>query len=802
MTIKKIELINKLGIYDNYSWNCTKEFKRYNICFGFNGSGKSTLSNLFNLISANSIIPNEQKEGLYKDLKTTENESRIKFSNNLTYPANQNQENKKIYVFNSNFVSNHVYDGTVGKMSKFNVKETVLEDPTINKLNIQIDSKNEEKKSLQLEEKKIASKFDEVKRKYNAVFREHFPKKQLRSGIVIPQVSSLSSVPKNEIEIIISREIAEFKLSEKQEELEKDIKEVSKLSFHDTLLDIKSISNLLKQSAKENASNDLTKKIELYKKEIKIEENERVEPWFKLAEDLLKISKERNNNICPVCKTDIRPSIDSLISEFSDFFDLSYHDFLNKLKEIKEKIDDFIQIQIENKINETKLSTYDLKYKQFLKDVFPIYNKDESNSDLFKLQKLFDSKMGNTSNVIEINAHRIEQDLLSYNKNIESLNTFKSNLISNLTNRKIDPIEVDKKIRNNYTDLIYLDLDGTGSENRIKRFHEVKSAILEIDTSITELIDKKTQRLKELKMESKKVAEYLAKLGITHFTVDLQEGESENNILIKYKGNNNVKRNLQNTLSEGEKTALAFAYFLSKVSAEVINKGQVTIVIDDPISSLDDNRLYNTAYLIHEEFKGIKQLFVFSHNMLFLKYINPFFKKTERETFFITRGQIEDLPASLDNFQSPYFYMLESLVRFANEEHPNYEEARKFMPNYIRRILETFFGFKYAQLSNSNGQTPGLPNFIFEIIDFDGIEDNKVGDITKLNVKNKLHNINKVCDSFSHGNMQQLDECNFLSDQALKELSTNTLDIIGFFDSMHKNSIDELVKPLEIELPN
>ena len=145
--------------------------------------------------------------------------------------------------------------------------------------------------------------------------------------------------------------------------------------------------------------------------------------------------------------------------------------------------------------------------------------------------------------------------------------------------------------------------------------------------------------------------------------------------------------------------------------------------------------------------------------------------------------------------------MIESVISFNKKEKTksDYEEARKFLPNYIRRILETFFSFKYAQLSNGNGKTPGLPNFIFDIIDYEAIEDKTVGRITKANVKSKLNSINKVCDNFSHGNMQQLDECNFISDETLKEIATDTLDIIEFFDSMHKENIEELIKPVEEE---
>lgn len=143
--------------------------------------------------------------------------------------------------------------------------------------------------------------------------------------------------------------------------------------------------------------------------------------------------------------------------------------------------------------------------------------------------------------------------------------------------------------------------------------------------------------------------------------------------------------------------------------------------------------------------------------------------------------------------------MLESLVNFNSEAEPDYQDARKFLPNYIRRILETFFSFKYAQLSNSKGQTPGLTDFIFDIINYETIENKVIGSITKANLKSKLNSINKVCDNFSHGNMQQLDECNFISDETLQEVATETLDIIEFFDNMHKENIEGFVNPFVVE---
>lgn len=798
--IKKIEEIKKLGIYDSYQWKCSKEFNKHNICFGFNGSGKSTLSNLFNLVASNKIFTQDQKDELFKDLKTADNDSSVKFKDDLTYPVRPNQENLRIYVFNSNFIANHVYDGTVGKMTKFNVAETVLEDPTIKQINADIDTKTKEKENKEADNKEIEDKFKELKTAYNLVYREHFPNRQLRSGSTIPAITELTSNTKEEIESSIAQKIAEYKLSEKQAELESDILEISKLEFKKIEIDLVELSSLLEQSAKENATDNLKDKIQLYQKEIGEEKSNKIEPWFELGESLLTISKEKDQSICPLCKTDLSNTIDSLVDEFADYFDKSYLDFIEKIKIQKERIDSTILSLKTTQTNSAAIQAYGIKYSKFIEIKFPELDKVEIETDLKELLASIIEKQSNSSKKIIIEVEQIQKLIDTYNQNIDKLNSFKNNAITDLRNQKIDPTKIDGEIRALYTQLIYKDLNGTEEENRIENFHTATSAISDIVTSISELTDQKIQRLKELKMEAKKVGEYLEKLGITHFTIDLREGEEQNNILIKYKGFDETKKRLRNTLSEGEKTALAFAYFMSKVSTEVTNKGQTIIVIDDPISSLDDNRLYSTAFLIHEEFKDYKQLFVLSHNMLFLKYLNPFFKsKNEKATFLISNGEIVDLPASLENFQSPYFYMLENIINFKDEAEPDYEDARKFLPNFVRRVLETFFSFKYAQLANGRGQTPGLPDFIDSVIDYDSLDDISIGSISKTTLKNKLASINKVCDNFSHGNMQQLDECNFIPDETLKEIAKDTLDIINFFDGLHLNGINELINPAEAE---
>lgn len=63
--ITKIEKIENLGIYKNFTSSKINEFKKYNLIYGWNGSGKSTLSRLFSSFSGKDISE------LYSGFKTS-----------------------------------------------------------------------------------------------------------------------------------------------------------------------------------------------------------------------------------------------------------------------------------------------------------------------------------------------------------------------------------------------------------------------------------------------------------------------------------------------------------------------------------------------------------------------------------------------------------------------------------------------------------------------------------------------------------------------------------------------------------
>jgi wobble nucleotide-excising tRNase len=800
MSFKKIIEIKKLGIFDDYSWKCHEEFKENNIFFGFNGSGKTILSSLFNLISRKENFSQEKKTELFSDLKRDDNAKfRISYTNSeiLTYPPTEGQNNKNIYVFNTNFIADHVFDGQQGRLQKFNVVETVLEDPEIKTLNNRIETESAAKKTAEDSQKQLNERFNDIKRTYNQKFIENFQRKQLRQPN-FPSVADLPQKSKEVIEKEINQKVAEIKLAEKQQELESDIKAIEGLTFLTLKFDIDTFFQILESSVKENAQNKVKEKIGIFQKNIESEKKNEIEPWYKLGQQLLEKSKVNERVRCPLCDTDLSLDIEHILKEFGDYFDKSYEEFIQKLTE-QEKIlySDEHQISA-NATKQVQLKEYSDKYEKFINDKFPNIICSILTEDISSLKRLFSEKRGNVGIKLAPDLTSIKEKFNSYNQDVEKLIGFRNQLASALKNQKINPDTIEEEIRKLYASLVCHDLN-EGQSNNIENYHRLTQHIGAKEKTINELTNQKVQRLKGLKMESRKVSEYLIKLGIHNFTIDLNEENEAENILIKYKDDDKIKHRLRNTLSEGEKTALAFAYFVSKVNTEVNDKQKVIVVIDDPISSLDDNRLYQTSYLIHEEFIQYRQLFVLSHNLLFLKYLNSLFKPNRKSCFFINQGLIEDLPKSLHNFQSPYFYLLENLIDFKNNPTPDYEEARKYLPNYIRRILETFLSFRYAQLMRDKNpnQSPGLDDFIGEYIKFDELPELTIGTTTKTNIKDKLSNINKICDNFSHGNPQHLDECNFLTDSALKQISTETLEILDFFDGLHYKRVEDLVSTIE-----
>ena len=175
-------------------------------------------------------------------------------------------------------------------------------------------------------------------------------------------------------------------------------------------------------------------------------------------------------------------------------------------------------------------------------------------------------------------------------------------------------------------------------------------------------------------------------------------------------------------LSEGEKTAIAFAYFTAKLEEQNNKITDTIIYIDDPISSLDSNHLFNIYSFIKSTFyeftidsetnKKIhqpkcKQLFISTHNFDFHNLIFDWFKglKKDHQAYWIIERHknsykdesvIKQNSNLLTSFNSEYAYLFSLLHNFQTNPTDTYEFLYH-LPNVARRFVETFLNFKYLE---------------------------------------------------------------------------------------------------------
>ena len=188
-----------------------------------------------------------------------------------------------------------------------------------------------------------------------------------------------------------------------------------------------------------------------------------------------------------------------------------------------------------------------------------------------------------------------------------------------------------------------------------------------------------------------------------------------------------IKRDneIATNLSEGEKTAIAFSYFITKVQEKDFKVKDGIIFIDDPISSFDSNFIYHCFSVIRNHFKNSKQLFISTHNFELLNLVKEWFRnknyqakkkgKDEVCGFYMIENTLEHnkrhaylkpMEETLKNFKSEYHYLFFLLNRFDEKDVPEYADFYT-IGNIARRFLEIFTNFKIpttGDLSSKIGQ--------------------------------------------------------------------------------------------------
>ena len=157
-------------------------------------------------------------------------------------------------------------------------------------------------------------------------------------------------------------------------------------------------------------------------------------------------------------------------------------------------------------------------------------------------------------------------------------------------------------------------------------------------------------------------------------------------------------------LSEGEKTAIAFLYFLVQLKDQDFDLADGVVVIDDPISSLDSAAIYQAFSFLKNATKNAAQLFILTHNHEFLRLVLNWFQNLPSalkkqcsysmvlcsETATGRSARIGPLDQLLVDHATEYHYLFKVLYTFQSD---GTTLSCYHVPNITRKVLETFLDF-------------------------------------------------------------------------------------------------------------
>lgn len=692
--IEKIEQIKDFGIYKDFNWTSSqniKDFNLKNLFYGWNYSGKTTLSRIFTSLRDKKIHDSYQN-GSFK-LKTKEGDF---FSNNLVdFPYD-------ILVFNSDYINDNLNFSTHKDLSSdsntilFEVGDNANYEAKIIQLKSLIESINgsETLKGKKFDFLKSIDEFEV----YDRANSGHFT--VLAKKILNEDFLSLINFTKTQLKPIVNyvkKDIESFIIKDKKQlssfsEIVKTSnpkEKIEEIIFSHSYTEIIEKTNqiLTKIPDNELINNVLDNNIETYN-------------WVKDGQDF-----HKPNSNCLFCDNIITKERIDFLKEYFNNEASILRENANVLKNMifkEEQNIDFLNIPSsfydfnlgftdDFKILKNQLSKLVLAYKKHLKFLLLKIDEKINKSLYFDLEK-----------VNEFNIEEIKKTVGKLNELIKKNNNFSENF-----NIEIDSIR--DKFKN------HLVASFLKREKYLLKEKKYNKAVAEI-----EKLDLKVKKYEDLIFlnESRKRSD---KEGALQYSSFIQDFLCRTDIEIKIDDTTNkfkLMRDNENAsnLSEGEKTAIAFSHFLVTIkSLESAGKFKDYIVfIDDPMSSLDSNHVFQINSFIKEFFFGkgpnpdpkqtslvniikCKQLFISTHSFEFFNLLKELqISKNNESRYFISRiNNIENLPKVYNSFESEYQFLFNEIITFNNDPYKNNSPKFLMMPNILRRFTEIYTLTKY-----------------------------------------------------------------------------------------------------------
>lgn len=707
--IAKIDQIKDFGIYKNFNWNSTSmidEFKSKNIIYGWNYSGKTTFSRIFSSLRDKEFFQ-DFKNGDFKIITSSGNYDK---SNLSSFPY-------KVLVFNSDYIKENLrwdFDEEINAIY-FEVGE-----------NAQHTKRIEDLESLILEivgsDKVIGKrkKYQDAVNEYNSFEESLFSieAKKIKDEHFISlinftkaDVRKIKEQVKDDISANIIRNKKELVKVSKVIKIEEPKTELVTVEFSDNCTNLLDIANEILTS-----SPSKSEIIEI------LDKNNDAYNWVKNGLEF----NDKNKN-CLFCNNPVSEARYNLLKNYfenqASKLRLKGQELFEQLTKEEEIINTINFPSSVNDFNEGFQDEYKSVRKQLDKSL-SLY-KSYINKIRNKIQNKLTSSLYSPLDEIEnFNTTLLAIQLDKLNNLIKNNNDFTSNFSNIISTER----EKYKK------HLVSIFLKSAKYLTKEKKDGIAQKELQKYDEKVKGYL-KEIERLKALKLSDSE--------GCAQFNSFIQSFLGRDDIEIKQNDSTkkfNLKRGteLARNLSEGEKMAISFSHFLVTLrSIELKNELKECIIfIDDPISSLDGNHIFQINSLLKETFfeqkpdpnqpnqlqwkVKCKQIFFSTHNFEFFnllkempvsktgfKYSNNAVKSKESR-YFISRNindsQIERLPEVYNSYSSEYHYLFSEIVNFNDSTNQSTYSKLLLMPNILRRFLEMYTLTQYPSSDELDGR--------------------------------------------------------------------------------------------------
>ena len=689
--IKRIVKLNNFGSFHDFiSEENTKDFTKYNLFFGLNGTGKSTIAKLFSFLSKG-FIENEYRDYYKENFEIIDNEN-----THLNTFAN-NKFIGKIKVFDQEFINKNLSLSSTNAETKcitYNISETSKD------LNDKIKNLEEDISSHRIEKfGKIFIKSDcelnDARAKLDECFKinaEH-----VRNALNIENSAKYRSnhfendynlFKEENIDIDDNKKanaVRIYHLQEKEHMYFLTENCLTKNKFDEINTDLKT-SIVRKTTIKEDLAN-----------------------WLEAG---LKFVEGKN---CPFCGT-LNVDWEKRIPELREILkkDDTYSNFEAKLNDNLNFLEDLIKTSEQSVILNIKSDDF---MQEIKKETIENYKKCNKNYITFlsNIKTKIKNKISNKELVIELPSFDTVYNYESILKEVKSIIEEHENLLNNLSKNKKKAF---KDVIKYYVKISKPEIEDL--KDKIQQFKSEQEKEKQIVANLHNQLAQYKAELSNQKLPIEKIENYLNRI-LQNDSLSLRFVETTQSYSVVRK-NGVIAKNL----SEGEKSAIAFAYFLATLQEKDFNLSESIIVIDDPVSSLDQQYLFNIVNLIARCFnkeKSFNQLFVFSHNFYFFKklrtilnYKNEKDKEPKFNIYEIVKdcnlnSSIINANKYLTNYQSEYLYLIQKL----RENLQNCSENELiFAGNSIRKVLEIFLSFRDPKDKGMNARFENVIKTISE----------------------------------------------------------------------------------------